>query len=170
MSYYGVGLGQSEAQRQTAHLAYANGQTAYDAGRYTDALNAFESAYATIPNATVLIAIAKTYEKLGQPARALQKYEAYLQSGEKQFAEEAQRGVRNLSPPPPGVTMPVTLPGSPALPDEPTAYDGGGASTVGVWVATGLGLAAVGIIAAVALRRPKRVTANRQGRRRRRRR
>jgi len=169
MTYHGQGLGVAEEVRTAARTAYASGQAAFEAGHYKEALTAFESAYHTIPNPVVLIAMAKSYERLGDTQRALLKYREYLWADERgPYAEEAQAAVRRLGAP--ATAAPVAIEaGARLLPSAPEEYEEGGATTVGVWVATGLGLAAIGLVAAIALRKPKRAptTPNRRGRRRR---
>lgn len=172
--YYGLGATQVELREQARQL-YAQGQAAHAAGRYQDALEAFQAAYRTYTRPEVLVAIAESLEKLGRTSEAIEKLRDYLRrdpSGP--LAENARARLDRLLPPetPVAPSVPPSVrEGAPAAPPPggappmPEAYARG--STVGIWVATGVGIAAlVGL--GFWLSRPKKPKANRRRRRRRR--
>jgi hypothetical protein len=68
----------------TAHARqlFEAGVTDYDAGNYSEALAHFQEAYRLKPHPLVRVNIANCYDKLGQPALAMQHFEAFLASGE----------------------------------------------------------------------------------------
>jgi tetratricopeptide (TPR) repeat protein len=172
---YSRGLGVTSTDLQTqARALYARGQAAYDAGRFQDALSAFESAYRTYTNPVVLVTIGQTLVRLGRLDEAAAKFREYLlrdPSGPQ--AETARARLAEIAPPevPLSPSVPSSLkPGTTAAPAElpsvAEAYDTRG-SAIGVWVATGVGV--VGLIGlGFWLSRSKKPTANRRRARRRR--
>ncbi len=66
------------AQRNAARSAYAEGQSAFDAGNFADAEAAFEEAYRHIPNPVVLLGIAESREAAGDIPGAVEAFERYL--------------------------------------------------------------------------------------------
>ncbi len=66
------------AQRTRARALYTEGQRQFAAHAYTEALAAFEGAYAQVPNPVVLLGVASAQEQLGQRAEARATLERYL--------------------------------------------------------------------------------------------
>lgn len=167
MSYAGLGETSTEL-RARAREQYAQAQEAFNAGNFSTALQGFLAAYRTYSLPTVLIAIASTYAKLGQPQQAAQYAQRYLYAdpgGE--FATRA-RGIINAATPSPSPTeVPSTFPETsidmtPAIEDVYAER-----TSIAIWVLTGAGV--LGLIGAgVWLSRSRRVAANRRRRARRR--
>lgn len=133
-----------EEIRAEARLLYDNGQKAFDAGRYSEALNAFEQAYNTLANPTVLGAIAATLEKMGQREEALEQARKCVRldpSGPS--APFCERLVERLRPKEP--EAPAEPPTAPlVMPELPQTEAYGPTKGVrGVWIATGVGLLAL---------------------------
>src|SRR5688572_19127953 len=83
----GVTLWAAPAPAQTASNDAARavqlneaGAELYSAGNYAGALAAFERAYSLIMEPNLLFNIAGCYERLGQPARAVEYYERFLRA------------------------------------------------------------------------------------------
>src|SRR5262245_17847071 len=57
---------------------YEAGTAAYEAGRYRDALAAFDKAYRSVKLPTLLFNIAVCHEKLGEYREAVENLRAYL--------------------------------------------------------------------------------------------
>lgn len=70
--------GGGDATLQDARRAYDEGSTHYVAGRYQDALMAFERAYNLRPNPLVLMPILECHDHLGHVPEAIRTLEAYL--------------------------------------------------------------------------------------------
>lgn len=68
----------SEASVQAARERYDAGVEAFRSGRFREAIAAFSAADRIAPRAALSHNIAVAYEKLGEPARALQYYRDYL--------------------------------------------------------------------------------------------
>jgi hypothetical protein len=67
-----------DATLQDARRAYDEGSTHYVAGRYREALIAFERAYSLRPNPVVLMPILECHDHLGHVPEAIRTLEAYL--------------------------------------------------------------------------------------------
>lgn len=160
---YGGGLGVAASLKERARMLYANGQAAFSAGRYGEALSAFQDAYRAIPNPVVLVAMATALERLGRFQEARQKYEDYLRLDPE--GAERPRAMKAIAQIDKALEKPDAPPvAAPALPPEPYTADQG--TTIGVWVVTGVGV--VGLIgAAIWASRRRRVRPNRRRRRRR---
>ena len=65
---------------QEARRAYDEGSTHYVAGRYEDALIAFERAYSLRPNPVVLMPILECHDHLGHVPEAIRTLETYLRA------------------------------------------------------------------------------------------
>ncbi len=73
--------GQADAPQRdeaAARSAFELGRSAYDRGRFTEALAQFDRAYALSPHPKLLFNIARAAEADGQSARAIEAYRAYL--------------------------------------------------------------------------------------------
>lgn len=95
MSYSALG----QTPRDTAHRLYDEGTAAFQSGDWSLAIKKYKDAYSTIPNPTVLIALADAYRSAGNFAAMrdmAQKYLAEAPSGE--YADKARR-LSVLSPP-----------------------------------------------------------------------
>jgi len=106
-----------DSQLQDARRAYDEGSTHYVAGRYNDALIAFERAYSLRPNPVVLMPILECHDHLGHVPEAIRTLESYLAavpSGrnrpllESRLANLRQRPARvHLITTPPGARLEV---------------------------------------------------------------
>lgn len=63
--------------RERARTHFERGVVAYREGRYVAAREAFEAALATYPSPAFHFNLARTYERLGRPSRALRHYREY---------------------------------------------------------------------------------------------
>lgn len=171
---YRHGMGQAQTARDRAAAAYDAGVQASDEGDYAAALTHFQEAYRAIPLSDTLIAIAAVLVHLGRTMEARQRYLQYLREAPNgSLAPQARSALDRLPAvqKPMAPSVPTTVadrgaaPVAPsvfAVPSEvPSGYGKG--STVGVWIVTGLGVAAVMGFGAYMLRRPRR---NRRRRRR----
>ncbi len=70
----------SEAVIQEARRAYDEGSAHYVAGRYGEALVAFERAYSLRPNPVVMMPILECHDRLGHVPEAIRTLEAYLRA------------------------------------------------------------------------------------------
>jgi len=165
------GLGESTGLlRDRARTLYAEGQDAFDAGRYLDALDAFQAAYRTLSNPVVLVAMGSALERIGRVAEAREKWRDYLRRDPTGPAAALARE-RLAATAPPEVPVAPSVPreakeGPPApaeLPVPPEAYGSARGSTVGVWVVTGAGVVALAALGWW-LSRPKKPKANRRRR------
>lgn len=68
----------SEAVVQEARRAYDEGSAHYVAGRYNEALVAFERAYSLRPNPVVLLPILECHDRLGHVPEAIRTLDTYL--------------------------------------------------------------------------------------------
>lgn len=159
-------LNPTDSERIQARDFYAAGQRAFDAGRYTEALQNLELAYRTIHHPSVAFSIAVTMAYLNRPADALMRFQQYLTTAPNgPMAAQARNWVEKLSAP-----MPVVTPAAPqptrSLPLPPPNYYR--ADTMRIWLITGA--AAVGLVGLGwwLMRRGRRasttVTANRRRR------
>jgi tetratricopeptide (TPR) repeat protein len=110
----------------SARELYRSGAAAYDDGRYKDAIDAFLEANRVAPSAALSFDVARAYDKLRDPTRALEWYRDYLRRAPKskdrgrvqRLVEALQnrlasKGVQQVTvlSTPPGAT--VTLDGQP---------------------------------------------------------
>lgn len=65
---------------ERARAAYAQGQQAFAEGDFNASLQAFQEAYANVPNPVVLVSIGESAAKLGRVETALAAYDAYLRT------------------------------------------------------------------------------------------
>lgn len=164
---YRHGMGQAQTAQDRAAAAYDAGLQSSDAGDYAAALTHFQAAYQAVPLSDTLIAIGAVLVHLGRTAEARQRYLQYLREAPNgALASQARAALEQLpsvqKPMAPSVPDTALPRGGPvtasvfAVPSEvPSGYGKG--STVGVWVATGLGVAAVVGLGAYLLRgRPRR--------------
>jgi len=80
----GSGAGQpSPENMQRAREFFDQAMAHYEAGRYREALEAFERAHDLVPTRESLYNIARCYSELGEWARALTNYENVLQGGDR---------------------------------------------------------------------------------------
>ena len=73
----GLGLTGEELRAQ-ARMLYGNGQRAFDAGRFVEALSLFQDAYRTAHEPLVLVAIGATLTAMGRGDEAVGQYRDYL--------------------------------------------------------------------------------------------
>lgn len=71
--------GSDESDRSTAKRLAQDGRTLFWKGEYRAAINAFESAYAVVPDPNLLFNISTAYEKLGDEQAALEYLDRYAQ-------------------------------------------------------------------------------------------
>ena len=176
-SYYGVGAVPTTAQLEVrSRTLYEQGMVAYGAGRYLDALEAFEAAYQAMSRPELLSSMGVTLYRIGRIDEARAKWRAYLRRDPQGPRAADVRGLLEATAPPetpvaPSVPPDVKEPSRPlatmlTVPSAAQVYETRG-STIGVWVATGVGMAVlVGL--GVWLSRPKKPKANRRRNRRRR--
>lgn len=170
-----TGLGITATPRETAGQLYSEGSAAYEAGNFILSERKYREAYATVPNAIVLVAIARSAEAQGQKHEAYLLYERYLsQEPSGTAASMAREGMERTRPPKQiSTTAPATsskpLPAetpSPQLYKPPPAsevYEDSKTPSIAIWVASGvgvLGLLGLGYF----LTRPKKLRANRRRR------
>jgi tetratricopeptide (TPR) repeat protein len=74
----GRAVADEPASADVAKLRFEQGKSAYREGRYADAIRAFSAADALAPRAALSFDIARAYERLGEPARAIDSYRNYL--------------------------------------------------------------------------------------------
>jgi tetratricopeptide (TPR) repeat protein len=79
------------ARREEAKARYAQGAAAYRAGQFDEAVELFLTADRLAPSPALSFNVARAYEKLEQPARALEHYRAYLRRGAEPRHETAVR-------------------------------------------------------------------------------
>lgn len=168
-----LGIGQgadpstaSEAQRRTARMRYSEGQRAFEAGEYAEALRKFNEAWNVVSEPAVLIAIGAAMIKLERYGDARHRFERYLRlAPDGSNAGRARRqleyidyvlGERERVAALPEVTKeqirsgaispeeagggPVRRP-PPQPPTRPPRDPYEESTTIGVWVVTGVGVA-----------------------------
>jgi tetratricopeptide (TPR) repeat protein len=132
---------------------------------YRAAIETFEKAYALDPDPNLLFNVARSHEKLGENARAIDRYEAFLQvpgtdAQQRVRAEESLKALRKLEadreaaahPAPIAPAQKTQAPPPPVAPPPPAATGGSGAGlTIGgvVLVSVGGGALIGGTIAYV---------------------
>jgi tetratricopeptide (TPR) repeat protein len=93
---------QAQDARARARAAFAEGVSAYEAGRYREALTSFEQAYRAAPHPAVRVNMANCFEQLGQYVEALFNFRRYLEeSGEavdEQQRAEVEIAIARLTP------------------------------------------------------------------------
>ncbi|MCS6913526.1 MAG: tetratricopeptide repeat protein [Myxococcales bacterium] len=67
---------------EAARALFERGEKHFQAGRFLEAAADFEAAYKLTPRPDLLYDAAQAYERAGDPARAVEMYQAYLRSGE----------------------------------------------------------------------------------------
>lgn len=153
MAYQTLGATTDELRTRAREL-YAQGQTAYDAGRYAEALRLFEQAYRTFTLPDVFVAIASTHaamENWSQAKHNAQRY-LYADPGGRQAARAREIVVladRHLAPTT-APSVPKEISDSPgpttttAPPTVESAYERD--SNVGLWLGVGaVGLGVIGL-------------------------
>ena len=124
-----------DAAREAARAAADKGQELYDAGRYEEAIVAFHDADKTFHASTILLMLARSYEKLGRLREARAQYQQVIDEVLANYAPriffeaqlEARKELEALVPRIP--TLQVTVTGAPAA-DVQLTVDGAPA-TVG---------------------------------------
>lgn len=103
-----------------ARELFQSGVQRYEAGQYKEALADFERAYALKPHPLVQVNIANCYDKLNQPADALNHFEAFLASPEGSPAqrEEVRTAVARLSQSAGKISIRATPPGAAGVIDH----------------------------------------------------
>jgi tetratricopeptide (TPR) repeat protein len=79
------------ARREEAKTRYAEGAEAYRAGKFMEAVELFLAADRLAPSPALSFNVARAYEKLIEPARALEHYRAYVRRGSEPEHEQAVR-------------------------------------------------------------------------------
>lgn len=108
-----------------ARQAFEAGSSAYDRGRFTEALTQFEKAYALSPRPKLLFNIGRAADSDGKSERAIEAYEAYLrafpQADNREFVEGRLARLRapTAAPPPPAAVAPPPAPVSPVPETQP---------------------------------------------------
>jgi len=142
-----VGLAAPLAHAQSvpderARDLYESGKEYYQAGKYTEALIAFETAYRLSGRTNLLRSIGYCYEKLDRLQEALETYHQWMGVAESEKMPEIERHIRRIedliekevaadfaeraaaeqaTPVPPPVAPPVTAESPPPPPPEPKA-------------------------------------------------
>lgn len=87
----------SQSKREQAKEQYAVGVSAYQEGHYHEAIERFLSADRLEPSPALSFNIARAYEKLADPARALEYYRDYVRRGAAPSQEQQVRArIREL--------------------------------------------------------------------------
>lgn len=90
------------ARDAAAREAFESGRNAYDLGRFSEALAAYERSYELSHRPLLLFNIARAAEADGRPARAIEAYEGYLQAvpdaDNRAFAEARLSKLRGAAP------------------------------------------------------------------------
>jgi len=86
------------AQLERARTLFVQGSEHYDAGRLSEALNSFLSAWRIVPGPALAYNVARTYERMADHNRAIQFYRNYLQSAAADAAEreDVERRIREM--------------------------------------------------------------------------
>jgi hypothetical protein len=89
----------SDAEANRPKQLFDSGVQSFEEGRFADALASFEQAYRLKPHPLVQVNIANCYDKLNQPAEALEHFEAFLASspGNSAQRDEVRTAVARLS-------------------------------------------------------------------------
>jgi tetratricopeptide (TPR) repeat protein len=172
------GLGQAASPRDQARALYDSGHTKYRARDYAGALADWQAAYRLVSLPTVLIGIAQAFEKLNRKEEARAHYQRYLwaePNGE--HAERARAGVARNTP---GAELSVSKGEQPSgepgpsisdkylIPEDAIEAEAVYAERTSkkIWIATGVGIAALIGVGVALMRVRKPVTANKRRRRR----
>jgi hypothetical protein len=136
---------------ETARPTFEAGRRAYENGRYAEALDLFQSVFVSTGHPTMLVNIANTHVRLGEPRRAAAALEQYLalvpeatdQAALRTRIAELKREPELLEPP-----LPPAPP--PAAPEpSPTPSSGLIAGRTFTWVALGTSLVFGGVAGAL---------------------
>lgn len=171
------GLGQTAATpRDQARSLYDSGHTKYRAGDFAGALSDWQAAYRLVSLPPVLISIAQAFEKLNRKEDARAHYQRYLWADPNgEHAERARAGVARNTP---GAELSVPkgdqAPGQASISDKYLIPEDAlqaemvyaEQTSKKIWIATGVGLAALVGLGFVMMRKKRPVTANRRRRRR----
>ncbi len=87
-------LAQDDAAKEQAKALFKQGREHFQAGRFSDALTAFEQANAIKPHPLMLYNIGQVQEALGDLPRAVETYEKFLASGTDDTADVKDRLAR----------------------------------------------------------------------------
>src|SRR5213596_3204433 len=71
---------QNGSERTRARELYRRGTTAFDLGRFDDAVRDYEAAYELTENPALLYNIAQAHRFAGRPEKALHFYHSYLRN------------------------------------------------------------------------------------------
>jgi hypothetical protein len=173
-----MGLGDAATPREAARLLYDQATDAYNAGNFVAAERLFREAYDTMPNAAVLVSIARTEEEQGNAYEAYLLYQRYLsQEPSGSAASLAREGLARTQP---SKTVSTTAPvysdktaASPTIPasamqpmttEEVFDNDARGPS-IAVWAVTGAGVLGLMGLGYWLTRPKKKMAANRRRRR-----
>jgi tetratricopeptide (TPR) repeat protein len=92
----------AQDNRTRARTLFGEGVTAYEEGRFREALSAFEQAYRLAPHPTVRVNMANCFEQLGQYVEALFNYKRFLEETEENTdndrRDEVALAVARLTP------------------------------------------------------------------------
>lgn len=89
----------SRAEKNSGNIAQARseferGVAAFESGRLTEALAAFQSAYTLSPTYRILFNIAQTQAELGRPHEAIASFQAYLAEGADEIPAQRRNKVQ----------------------------------------------------------------------------
>jgi hypothetical protein len=116
------------AQKEAAKEAWREGNTAYNLGRYDDAIKHYEEAYTLVPDAAFLFNIAQSFRMAGNAEQALYRYRAFLRTAEpddpnremaKKLIEDLREEIKRKAEAKPEVATPP--PAGPPVTTPPTA-------------------------------------------------
>jgi tetratricopeptide (TPR) repeat protein len=120
---------QADTAESRARQKFKEGQAHFAAGRFREAANAYEAAYAAKPLPAFLFNLGQCYRNLDEPARAITYFKAYLldarnaanrDSIQRTITElEAQMRARGASPPPAPAPTPAPS-GTPPAAENPS--------------------------------------------------
>jgi hypothetical protein len=92
----------AQDNRARARTLFGEGVSAYEEGRFREALSAFEQAYRLAPHPTVRVNMANCFEQLGQYVEALFNYKRFLEETEdnadNEQRDEVSLAVARLTP------------------------------------------------------------------------
>lgn len=131
---------------ETARPTFEAGRRAYESGRYAEALDSFQRVFVSTGHPTMLINIANSHVRLGEPRRAAAALEQYLALVPEVADEAALRARIAELQQEPELLEPPLPPAPPPSPPEPTpASSGLIAGRTFTWVALGTSLVFGGV-------------------------
>jgi tetratricopeptide (TPR) repeat protein len=142
------------SEEQQARAIFEAGRTAYEAGRFEQALRYFDESYELSQRPALLFNIASAADRLQMNERALASYRAYLEAvpdaNNRELAESRIRFLERATTvaTPAEAAATVASPTGGALRDEPSS--GGGGDILGeAWFWTVIAVLVVGVAAGV---------------------